>query len=379
MNKNKVTVIIAILLILPGCLENLNGSPADKISEDSFNGIGLSPVEIEDFMLINQHNENVSLSDYEGKVIVVAFTYTTCPDVCPIIEHNLKLVQDLLGDNYGKDVVFISITLDPARDTSEKLKEHWHDGFGFEWDHLTHPDGTVVESVWDKFNIVVDNDHVTTDHNPTSLNSVTMLYPDNSTENLVSEFSENQNGWNLTETTMSTNNISLNYSIHEQYGHSVTGINGFDSPSDWSWWWELLFWNHTNSSWDSSDVGVESINVTNTTHLAWAASNANKSLLPPPTIECAGHGWIMGSGSGAHCMCDQGYKWDGDNHLTCISKDSDTSDETTENEFNESEAYLVGHSSLTLILDQNQKKRIAWTGMDWDEAEFVADIMVLIG
>ena len=381
MIRKQVILLIGFLLVFSGCLENLNNSPADKIAEDSFYGIGLSPLEIEDFVLINQHNENVSLSDYKGKVIVVAFTYTSCPDVCPIIEHNLKLIQDLLGDNYGKEVVFISITLDPARDTPDKLRTYWYEGFGFEWDHLTHPDGNVVKAVWeDHFNVVVDNDYVTANHDHIKTNTVSLLYPNNTTNIYDVEYEDNQTGWNLTTIPLENSNISYNYTTYECCGKYPTEFKNHTAPDDNSWYWELLVWNHTNSSWDSSEIGIDSINVTDTTHIAWSASNADKSLLGDPTKkDCDGHGWVMGSGDGAHCMCDEGYKWDGDNHLTCISKNTEEDSDSTNNEFNESEPYLVGHQSITLILDQNQKKRVAWTGMDWDENEFVSDIMVLIG
>ena len=379
MKLNKIAIIITTIIMLPGCLENLNDSPADKIAEDSYNGVGLSPTQIEDFILVNQHNQNVSLSDFKGKVVVVAFTFTACPDVCPVIEHNLKLVQDILGESYGKDVAFISITLDPARDTPEKLKSHWHDGFGFEWDHLTHQNGTVVEEVWTKFNIFVDNDYVNFDHSRKYKNSLTMLYPDNSSDFFELDYNENHDGWNLSTSPLDSANISYNYTTYDCCGKYPTEFKNHTAPDDNSWYWELLVWNHSNSTWDSSDVGIDSLDVLETTHIAWIPSNANKSLLNNPTEkECNGHGWIMGSGSSAHCMCDDGYKWDGDNRLTCISKNSNSAGDYDDAEYNESEPYTVGHQTLTLILDQNLRKRIAWTGFNWDETEFAEDVMVLV-
>ena len=54
------------------------------------------------------------LSDHQGKVIIVAFVYTACPDICLIISSNLDYVDENLGDK-SDDVVIISVTIDPAR------------------------------------------------------------------------------------------------------------------------------------------------------------------------------------------------------------------------------------------------------------------------
>ena len=95
---------------------------------------------------------------------------------------------------------------------------------------------------------------------------------------------ENATGWDLTNMTMTMNNISLNYSVHEVYGTSVNGINGVDSPSDWSWWWSLQIWNETSEAWEASSVGIDSVMMTHddNDHIAWAASNADMSLLEEP-------------------------------------------------------------------------------------------------
>jgi hypothetical protein len=121
-------------------------------------------------------------------------------------------------------------------------------------------------------------------------------------------------------------------------------------------------------------MGVDSMQLSHHPHLAWVASNANISNLPSPTIpECNGHGWVMGEGSGAHCMCDDGYQWDGDDRMTCVSGDGQgTHSETAQ------DTYDVGHSTVTFILDKEGKKRVAWVGSDWSADEFLEDILALI-
>ena len=59
-----------------------------------------------------------------GKIVLISFIYTSCTDICPILMHNLTDVQDQLGDRFGKDVFFVSISVDPEDDTPEELKKY---------------------------------------------------------------------------------------------------------------------------------------------------------------------------------------------------------------------------------------------------------------
>src|SRR5262249_35219333 len=60
----------------------------------------------------------------KGKIVIVSFIYTSCPDICPISTARLTQVEDKLGDRMGKDFFIISMTVDPENDTPERLKEY---------------------------------------------------------------------------------------------------------------------------------------------------------------------------------------------------------------------------------------------------------------
>ncbi len=62
-----------------------------------------------------------SLADWKGKVTVVFFGYTQCPDVCPTTMAELAQIRKLLGDDADK-LQTVFITIDPERDTAEILK-----------------------------------------------------------------------------------------------------------------------------------------------------------------------------------------------------------------------------------------------------------------
>jgi len=82
--------------------------------------LGMAP----EFALTSQDGVEISLESLGGKVIAVAFIYTNCPDVCSVLTAKMVSVQDALGPAFSTDVAFVSITVDPERDTPEVLKNY---------------------------------------------------------------------------------------------------------------------------------------------------------------------------------------------------------------------------------------------------------------
>ena len=82
------------------------------------------------FALTNELGEQQPFYDLiAGKIVVVNFVYTTCGDSCPLETARLRKVADRLGDRLGKEVFFVSISVDPQNDTPAALaayKERFH-------------------------------------------------------------------------------------------------------------------------------------------------------------------------------------------------------------------------------------------------------------
>jgi protein SCO1/2 len=76
------------------------------------------------FTLTSQDGKRFALADWRGKAVVVAFIYTECPDICPMLTQKMVEIQDELGANFGAKVAFVSISLDPEHDTPEVLKDY---------------------------------------------------------------------------------------------------------------------------------------------------------------------------------------------------------------------------------------------------------------
>lgn len=76
-----------------------------------------------DFQLSDHNGQIRSLKDFQGKVIVMFFGYTQCPDVCPTSMTELAQVKKLLGSQ-GEKLQGLFVSLDPARDKPEMLKAY---------------------------------------------------------------------------------------------------------------------------------------------------------------------------------------------------------------------------------------------------------------
>ena len=89
-------------------------------SQNRFNGIVFDPPEPTPDFTLDSAQGPVSLSDFHGKVVVLFFGYTSCPDVCPLTLSYLRRTMSNLGDQaQGVQVIFVSV--DGMRDTPEKL------------------------------------------------------------------------------------------------------------------------------------------------------------------------------------------------------------------------------------------------------------------
>jgi protein SCO1/2 len=74
--------------------------------------------------LTTQEGEKLALSGLGGKVVLVTFIYTSCTDTCPLLTGKLAGVRDQLGADFGSRVHFLSVTVDPERDTPDVLHEY---------------------------------------------------------------------------------------------------------------------------------------------------------------------------------------------------------------------------------------------------------------
>lgn len=133
-----------------------------------FVGTDLDEAPAADFSLVNQFGEPVSLSDQRGKVTVLMFLYTNCPDVCPLTAVRLRNVHEQLGAEAG-GVAFLAVSVDPEHDTVEAAQAFSERlVMPDEWSYLVG-NRPALEPIWDAYYIGVaggetDEGHDHADH-----------------------------------------------------------------------------------------------------------------------------------------------------------------------------------------------------------------------
>lgn len=108
------TLVMAILLT--GCFGN---------DEEDWQGTSISGLMPElEFDLINSQGEPVSGNDYNGRVKMLFFGFTSCPDVCPTALQKLNQATSGLAPELQEEVLTLFVSVDPQRDTPERLAEY---------------------------------------------------------------------------------------------------------------------------------------------------------------------------------------------------------------------------------------------------------------
>ncbi len=83
-------------------------------------------LKVPDLELLDQDGEKGRfMSDFIGeRLAAVTFTYTTCTTACPILDGIFQQVQARLGDRLGKDIILVTLSIDPVTDIPQRLKAH---------------------------------------------------------------------------------------------------------------------------------------------------------------------------------------------------------------------------------------------------------------
>jgi protein SCO1/2 len=100
-------------------------SPTDVLCYDTKDNQRLSKIKpAPEFTLTNQDGKRLALKELRGKVLAITFIFASCVDTCPLLTAKLAGIQKRLGSDFGSKVHFVSITVDPERDTPEVLKRY---------------------------------------------------------------------------------------------------------------------------------------------------------------------------------------------------------------------------------------------------------------
>lgn len=109
-------------------------------------------------ILEDSEGRTYPISEFKNKYVFITFIYTSCTTVCIQLEQNMAQVFDSIPSEYlGKDIIFFSISFDPARDdptTLNKYKDYFNSD-GETWRMARIPDQTKLDRLLEKFGVTV--------------------------------------------------------------------------------------------------------------------------------------------------------------------------------------------------------------------------------
>ena len=137
---------LALAIATPGIKWSGDAASAEEPVFTVGPAVGQEPAPrlVADFTLTDQDGRRVRLREHAGKVILVNFVTTECATICVQVTRELRGLQRALGARMGREVVFFSVGLDPARDTPAALRRFARD-HGVEFGGWAFLSGTAGE------------------------------------------------------------------------------------------------------------------------------------------------------------------------------------------------------------------------------------------
>jgi len=110
----EMLMVLAVVIWVAPALSSATGE------REGMPRIGPAP----ELSLTTQDGQRLSLTELRGKVVALTFIYASCADTCPLLTAKMAGLQAALGADFGPKVFFLSITVDPERDTPAVLQRY---------------------------------------------------------------------------------------------------------------------------------------------------------------------------------------------------------------------------------------------------------------
>ena len=105
----KILLFLLVAFLVSSCREKL--PVVDEIGSDQYK-------------LVDHNNRAVTFPEFvKGKIVVMSYIFTNCPDICPLSTNNMRLIQEQIKKEKIDGVEFVSISFDPLQDSPDVLKK----------------------------------------------------------------------------------------------------------------------------------------------------------------------------------------------------------------------------------------------------------------
>ncbi len=166
MNKNRHTTYACFFVMMFGFglfFTGTEGFSSFTAETARVNQLMKENPQFPDIKIEDSKGRNYTISEFEGKHVLITFFYTSCMTVCIELELNMGKVYELIPKEYiGDGLIFLSLSFDPTRDDPEKLdqyKDHFNSD-GETWRMARIPNQQELDLLLKNFGVIVipDND-----------------------------------------------------------------------------------------------------------------------------------------------------------------------------------------------------------------------------
>lgn len=159
-NKTRTIISMSIVLLFGMILfyVGTDGFKAYTTETARTNQLLKDKPKFPDVTLEDSKGRTYSFSEFEGKHVFITFIYTACSDVCPQLEINVADVYEAIPKKYiGEDIVFLSISFDPKRDTPQVLDKYrsYFNSDGETWRMARINNQKELDSLLKEFGVIV--------------------------------------------------------------------------------------------------------------------------------------------------------------------------------------------------------------------------------
>jgi len=117
----RITLALALIAVVAGAVTVGGCNRPDDLDESGGFAVSHAADCLPDVTLLNQNGQRVSLLSLKGKPVLFDFIYASCPGPCLVLTARMKQIANELGPALGKDVRFVSVSVDPEHDHPREL------------------------------------------------------------------------------------------------------------------------------------------------------------------------------------------------------------------------------------------------------------------
>lgn len=179
-----IVLCIALIALAAGFFISQASRPTGPVIDDSVIFMYPQTRPLAEVSLIDMNGLKISTSDFKGKWWVLYFGFTYCPDACPMALASMKQIKGRLPEN--AEIGFGLISVDPQRDTPERLKEYvtfFHPDF-----YAATSDPAAIDALTASVNVIyaISGDLGTDDYSVDHSNFMVLLNPEGKHAGIIS-------------------------------------------------------------------------------------------------------------------------------------------------------------------------------------------------